>query len=193
MIDAARRIRNAARCGVLYSHHTGKQNARDETLDQYSGRGGSALADGCRMVHVMVRLTPERWTEATGHQLEEDDIGFVLARPKMTWCRPQPKIYLRRHGYVFHRHDHVGETEGAQRVNQIADDKLWQFLKDELVKGVKHTQNSLQDAKVLPQAATRQTIKRLLKDGRVTQEDLGTGGRGGAHHYLRPIDPTITT
>jgi len=193
MIEAARRIRNAAKCGVLYSHHTGKANARERTLDQYSGRGGSALADGSRMVHVMSRLEPEEWTEATGHQLEEDDTGFVLARPKMTWCPPQPQIYIRRHRYVFHLHDHIGETAGAQRINQIADDKLWQFLREELAKGVKHTQNSLEDAKVLPQAATRQAVKRLLKDGRISQEDLGTGGRGGARHYLRPIEFTITT
>jgi hypothetical protein len=193
MIDAARRIRNAARCAVMYVHHTGKQNARDRTDDQYSGRGGSALADGSRMVHVLNRLTPDEWTAATGHELEGDDAGFKLTRPKMTWCPPQPDVYIRRHGYVFHRHEHIGETAGAQRVNQIADDKVWQFLKDEFLKGVKHTQNSVEDAKVLPQAATRQAVKRLLKDGRVTKEDAGTGGRGGAHHYLRPIDPRVTT
>jgi len=33
MIDAARRIRNTVRCAVLYVHHTGKANAREETLD----------------------------------------------------------------------------------------------------------------------------------------------------------------
>lgn len=193
MIDAARRIRNAANCGVIYVHHTGKQNAREETLDQYSGRGGSALADGSRMVHILQRLSPERWTEATGHQLEGEDAGFVLARPKMTWCPPQPHIYIRRHGYIFHRHDHIGETAGAQRVNQIADDKLWQFLRDEFVKGVKHTQNSVENAKVLTQKATRLSVKRLLENGRVAREENGNGGKGGAHHYLRPIDPIVTT
>ncbi len=130
MIDAARRIRNAVKCGVIYVHHTGKANARDRTLDQYSGRGGSALADGSRMVHVLCRLTPDEWTEATGYMLEGDDAGFLLARPKITWCPPQPDIYLMRRGYVFTRFDHISETAGAMRVNEIADDKVWQFLKD---------------------------------------------------------------
>lgn len=188
MIDAARRIRNAVKCGVIYVHHTGKANARDRTLDQYSGRGGSALADGSRMVHVLCRLTPDEWTEATGYMLEGDEAGFLLARPKMTWCPPQPDIYIMRRGYVFTRFDHIGETAGAMRVNQIADDKVWQFLKDEYLNGIKHTQNSVEDAKVLPQKATRQAVKRLLKDQRLASEDLGTGGRGGARHFLRPMD-----
>lgn len=116
LIDAARRIKNELRCGVLYVHHTGKANAREASLDQYSGRGGSALADGARMVHVLQRLDPEAWTEATGDTLEGEDSGFVLARPKMTWCPPQPNIYLKRHGYGFIRFDRVDDTEGASMV-----------------------------------------------------------------------------
>lgn len=113
LIDAARRIKNELRCAVLYVHHTGKANARDASLDQYSGRGGSALADGARMVHVLQRLDHEAWTEATGDELTDDDSGFVLARPKMTWCRPQPHIYLKRRGYVFERFDAVAATGGT--------------------------------------------------------------------------------
>lgn len=193
MIDAARRIRNVARCAVIYVHHTGKENARNKTTDQYSGRGGSALADGSRMMHVLQRVTPNDWTTATGDILYGDDAGFVLARPKMTWCPPQPDIYLKRHRYIFTRYDHIGETAGAQRVNQINDNKVWLFLKDEWLRGKRHTQNSLEDAKVLPQKATRQTVQRLLKDGRLSRDDAGSGGRGGAHHFLRPNEPSPTT
>jgi regulatory protein RepA len=189
LIDAARRIRNAARCAVLYVHHTGKENARAKTTDQYSGRGGSALADGSRMVHVLQRLSDDEWTTATGDVLNGDDAGFVLARPKMTWCPPQPDVFLKRRGYLFQRYDGLGQSAGAMRVNQLQDDKIWQFLRDQFASGVKHTQNSLEDAQLMPQKATRQAVKRLLKDGRINKEDLGTGGRGGAHHYLRPIDP----
>jgi len=193
MIDAARRIRNTVRCAVIYVHHTGKENARNKTTDQYSGRGGSALADGSRMVHVLQRVTPDEWTSATGDVLEGEDAGFVFARPKMTWCPPQPDIYLKRHLYTFERYDHIGESAGAQRVNQLADDKVWQFLKDEWLAGRRHTQNTLESAKVLPQKATRQAVQRLLAQGRITKEDAGTGGRGGAHHFLRPIELPMTT
>lgn len=193
MIDAARRIRNTVRCAVIYVHHTGKENARNKTTDQYSGRGGSALADGSRMVHVLQRVTPDEWTSATGDVLEGEDAGFVLARPKMTWCAPQPDIYLKRHLYTFLRYDHIGETAGAQRINQIADDKVWQFLKDEWLAGRRHTQNTLETAKVLPQKATRQAVQRLLAQLRLGKEDAGTGGRGGAHHFLRPHELPMTT
>jgi RecA-family ATPase len=145
------------------------------------------------MVHVLQRLSPEKWTEATGDVLEGDDSGFVFARPKMTWCPPQPRIYLKRHLYTFERYDHIGETAGATRVNQIADDRVWLFLRDEFAKGIRHTQNSVEDSKVLPQKATRQAVQRLLKDGRVSKDELGNGGRGGARHYLRPIELPITT
>lgn len=193
MIDAARRIRNTARCAVIYVHHTGKENARNGTTDQYSGRGGSALADGSRMVHVLKRVTNDEWAQATGDVLGEEDAGFLLARPKMTWCPPQPDIYLKRQGYTFTHFDHIGETEGVKRVNQLADDKVWEFLRDEWRRGAKHTQNTLVSARVLPQKATRDTVARLLNAGRLQREDSGTGGRGGAHHHLRPVEPIMTT
>jgi RecA-family ATPase len=192
MIDAARRIRNGARCGVILVHHTGKENARNRTRDQYSGRGGSALADGSRMVHVLQRLTPEEWTEATGDVLEGEDSGFVLARPKMTWCAPQPDIYLKRHRYCFYRLEGLEATHGASAVTRINADKLHQFLKDEYAKGTRHTGRTLEAAKLLPQRATREALHRLVADGRVANEDAG-GGRGGARTYLRPIDLPITT
>lgn len=192
LIDAARRIRNAVHCAVIYVHHTGKENARNRTTDQYSGRGGSALSDGARMIHVLQRLDPEDWTKATGDLLQESESGFILARPKMTWCRPQPDIYLKRRSYTFHRHDHIAETDGAQRVNQIAEDKVWKFIADEWQAGRRHTQNTVQDARVLPQQATRKTVARLLAQGRLSKEDAG-GGRGGAHHFLRPCEVQKTT
>jgi len=53
IITAARRIVRGLGCCVRLVHHIGKGNARERTLDQYSGRGGSALADGARMVAVL--------------------------------------------------------------------------------------------------------------------------------------------
>src|SRR5262249_12797124 len=48
LIEAARLIQREAGGGLLYVHHTGKTNAREATIDQYTGRGGSAFADGSR-------------------------------------------------------------------------------------------------------------------------------------------------
>ena len=46
LIEAGRLIRNEVGCGVLYVHHTGKGGSRKDeaSMDQYDGRGGSALA-----------------------------------------------------------------------------------------------------------------------------------------------------
>lgn len=192
MIDAARRIRNTVHCAVLYVHHTGKMNAREKTTDQYSGRGGSALADGARMVHVLQRLDTGEWTTATGDTLGPQDSGFVLARSKMTWCEPQPDVYLKRRGYIFERIASVDPSEGAGAITRQNAEKVHQFLKDEFLKGSKHTGRTLQEMKLLPRTAMRAAIERLMTDGRVVSEAVTTG-RGGARTFLRPVDHAVTT
>ena len=103
LIVAGRMIRNAiADCAVMYIHHTGKANARDKTLDQYSGRGGSALSDGSRMVQVIQSLNPDEWREATGDALDVGGSGFVLSRPKLSYAPAQDTLYIKRVGWEFH-------------------------------------------------------------------------------------------
>lgn len=188
LIDAARRIKNELRCAVLYVHHTGKANARDASLDQYSGRGGSALADGARMVHVLQRLDHEAWTEATGDELTDDDSGFVLARPKMTWCRPQPHIYLKRRGYVFERFDAVAATEGAGAVIDRGAEKIFQFLREEYLQGKKYSQNDLMHLKLMSNGRLWAAVSRLKADNRLMDEKITTTGQGGARQFLRPME-----
>lgn len=188
MIDAGRRIRNAIGCGVLFVHHTGKENARSRTTDQYSGRGGSALADGSRMVHVLQRLTPEEWTAATGDFLVTEESGFILSRPKMTWCPPQPDAYIKRRGYLFERFAPIEPSEGASAVVRACAEKLHLFLKEELLKGTRHTGRTVESAKLMPQKATRDALQRLIADGRLVSEPMPGGGRGGARTFLRPVD-----
>lgn len=43
---------------TLVLHHTGKAQARAEVVDQYGGRGGSALSDNCRSVLQLSVPTP---------------------------------------------------------------------------------------------------------------------------------------
>jgi regulatory protein RepA len=193
LIDAGRRIRNAARCAVMYVHHTGKANAREKTTDQYSGRGGSALADGARMVHVLQRCEAGEWASATGDTLGPQDSGFILARPKMTWCEPQQDVFIKRTGFVFERIAAIDPTEGAASMTRKNADALLQYLKDELLKGTKHSGKTLEAVSPLPQKATRQALQRLMADGALVSEKLGRSGRGGAHTYLRPIDVPMTT
>jgi RecA-family ATPase len=108
LITAGRLIRNAIPdCCIMFIHHSGKENGRNGTLDQYSGRGGSAMADGSRMVQVMKSLNIDEWREATGDTLDAGDSAFVLARPKLSYTPLQAPIYVKRVGWSF-------QTFGAQ-------------------------------------------------------------------------------
>lgn len=185
LIDAARRIRNELRCGVVYVHHTGKANARDKTLDQYSGRGGSAFADGSRMVHILQSVSSQDWLKATGDELQDGEFGFVLARPKISYATPQPHLYLKRKGHIFTRYDHSEDKTVALHANA---EKVWRFLKDEISEGRRHSGRKLEELELMPQKALRGAIAQLMDEGRLERSSMTTTGRGGSHSYLRPID-----
>lgn len=190
LIEAARRIRNETTAAVIYIHHTGKVNGRERSRDQYSGRGGSALADGCRMVHVLQRVPPEDWTEKTGDVLEPDETGLVLSRPKMTWCPPQQDIYIKRVGYLFFQFAEIDTNNNeAEEANA---EKIWRFLIEEYEKGTTYSGRMLEALRIVtPQKAFRNALKRLKGDGRVIEEKVTTGGRGGARSFLCPIQIRI--
>lgn len=101
LIEACRVIRNQLDCCIELIHHTGKANAREKTSDQYSGRGGSALADGCRMVCVIQPADQSEWLAQTGKPLQPHETGLVMALPKMSYCKPSEPILIRRNGFLF--------------------------------------------------------------------------------------------
>lgn len=186
LIEAGRKLRNELKCAVIYVHHTGKANGREKTLDQYSGRGGSAFADGSRMVHVLQSVTSQDWLKATSDELQDGEFGFVLARPKISYATPQPHVYLKRKGHIFTRYDHIEDRTIALHSEA---EKVWRFLKDELSQGLKNSRRSLQDKMDLSQGGIRSAVDRLILDGRLEDADLTTTGRrGGMRSYLRPID-----
>jgi RecA-family ATPase len=188
MIEVGRRIVKQVGCGVIFVHHTGKANARESTLDQYSGRGGSALADGSRMVFVLQPLSPDKWTEATGDVLMEGETALVFASPKLTWCPPQPHIYIKRNGFTFIHFDHSGGEEGAQAVIERNAAKILQFLREGWPKDERHTAKTLEATKVVkPRDALRQAVEHLVVQGKVVEEPLNIG-HGRPKKLLRPVD-----
>jgi regulatory protein RepA len=187
LIEAGRYLRNALKCGVIFIHHTGKSNARDGTEDQYSGRGGSALADGSRMVGVIRRLTPTDWFKETGVELKAGESGLVLARPKMSYAPPQPRIHLRRTSYRFEKIEPISRSS---EINLEANaDKVWRHLLAEFAAGRRHSKSSLEDSDTgLTRNALRAALARLHSEGRTSERDMPDAGRGGRHKYLHPID-----
>ncbi|MCV4187265.1 hypothetical protein [Pseudomonas aeruginosa] len=115
--------------------------------------------------------------------------GVALARYRSRpQPPPQPNIYLKRQHYLFERFYPVESTEGAGLVIDRDADKVFQFVKDEYLKGKKHSQNTLIQSKLLSQARVRAAVERLKADNRLIDEKITTGGQGGSRSFLRPME-----
>lgn len=181
IIEAFRIIRNRLDCCVEGIHHTGKANARDKTTDQYSGRGGSALADGSRMVRVLNPLSPAEWLQATGTTLARDESGLVMSLPKLSYCTPQEAIYIRRRGYLFESvtvNKRSPEQESAAITEQV-----FRFLCDQYAQGRHYSKSDL-DSQTETLSLTRGQIRaactELKVSGRVLYHEVK--GKGGSHY-----------
>ena len=186
LIEAARRIRNEAICAVMFVHHTGKQSARLQTTDQYAGRGGSAFADGSRMVHVLQPLDSGEWLKATGDTLQERETGLIFARPKISHAPPQQPIYLKRIGHLFVQYGISEDKNAALTANS---EMVLELIKSEIADGRLPTGRSLDALQSgLKQRELRSAIEWLRTSGRVI-DARNAKGRGGVRSYLKPTDP----
>lgn len=180
LIDAARIIKARLGCCVEYIHHSGKANARDKALDQYAGRGGSALPDGSRMVAVLQPLDAAEWLKETGSPLLPDESGLVMALPKLSYAPPQSPIYIRRRGYAFH-HQRATPTNPAESAERRID-ALWQFMCEEYDAARRHTGNTLEactEALGMSRQQVRDAVATLKTRGRIVMSGRPTAP--GAH------------
>lgn len=185
LVEAARRIRSELNCCVRYVHHTGKQNARDKAVDQYAGRGGSALPDGARMVAVLQPLTPKEWSAATGKSLEERETGMLLVRPKLSYCPPASDILIARNGYAF---SHTTRAKHDPDAKLRADcERIVDVLVAGLDKGTRHTQRSLEALNLMTRVDLRDAVSLLVAEGRVQYAPVPDRQKGGRNTYLQPI------
>lgn len=181
LIEAFRIIRNRLDCCVEGIHHTGKANARDKSTDQYSGRGGSALADGARMVAVLNTLTPSEWLQATGTSLGADESGLVMSLAKLSYCTPQEAIYIRRRGYLFESVT-VSKRTTEQESAAIAE-QVFRFLCDQHAQGRQYSKADLDnqtDTLNLTRGQIRAACTELKVSGRVMYHEVK--GKGGSHY-----------
>jgi RecA-family ATPase len=186
LVEAARKLRRALNCCVRYVHHSGKQNARDRAVDQYAGRGGSAFADGARMVAVLQTMTATEWLEATGHQLEDGDTGLRLARPKISYAPPAGDIFILRSGYAFHRVEST--SNGSSVLIESNANMIWRLLASELEQGRRHSKNSLETVSDLRRADMRRAVSWLEASGRIDIRNIpNRSSNRGASRYLHPV------
>lgn len=181
LIEAFRILRNRLNCCVEGIHHSGKANAREKSLDQYAGRGGSALSDGCRMVAVMQPLTPAEWYAATGTKLDAGESGIVMALPKLSYSKPQEPIFIRRTGYRFQK-EAVMKRSPEQRADAITE-QVMQFIRHEFEQGRKYATADLENSKDrmnLSRAQIRSAITALKVSGRIVYHAVR--GKAGSHY-----------
>ena len=188
VVTACRRIVRGLNCCVRMIHHTGQSNARNGAIDQYSGRGGTAFPDGARMVTILANATRVNLQKPDGFELQPGESGFVMSRSKLSYCPPQPKIWVRRSGWKF---DYFLETpRDGDAVRKMDAEKVVEFLADELPHGRRYTARSLEDTgkTKMPRARLRAALATLETAGQVEERDLPQDQRRGKRKtYLHPI------
>ena len=189
IVTACRRIIRGLNCCVRLIHHSGQSNAREGAIDQYAGRGGTALPDGARMVTILASANRVKLARPEGFDLQPGESGFVMARAKLSYAPPQPNIWIRRRGWTF---EYVIETpRNAEAVRDHDADKVAKFLTEEFHHGRRYTANTLeQSGKTgLSRSRLRAALATLETNGRVTPRDLPLELRqGGRKVYLHPLN-----
>jgi RecA-family ATPase len=190
IVTACRRIIRGLQCAVRLVHHTGKANARAGAIDQYAGRGGTALPDGARMVTTMVNAGDVNQRRPDGFEIGPDDAGILMSRPKISYASPQPNIWIRRRGWTFEWAIETRETAEARTAADAT--AVAAFLADELIHGRRYTANTLElsGKTKLPRARLRAALATLETSGRLEERALPAEERHGKRKtYLHHRQP----
>ena len=185
IVTACRRIMRGLGCCVRLIHHSGKANARAGAIDQYAARGGTALPDGCRMVTILSSVNGDNGHSAAnppdGWDLVPGESGFILARAKLSYCPPQPNLWIRRRGYAFSYF--VEQPRDAEAVLDRNAEKVASFLADELTHGRRYTARSLEAMAAgslkMTRISLRSALASLEASGRLEERELPTDQRRG--------------
>lgn len=185
VVTACRRIIRGLNCCVQLIHHSGQSNARNGAIDQYAGRGGTALPDGSRMVTSLANANRTNLARPEGFDLQPGESGVVMARSKLSYAPPQPNIWIRRRGWTFDYF--IEEPRNSDAVRDHDADKVAEFLTEEFHHGRRYTARSLEDSGrlKLPRARLRAALAMLEAAGRLDERELPTDQRRGRKkHYL---------
>jgi RecA-family ATPase len=172
LIEACRILRGALDACVELIHHTGKSNARDKSEDQYTGRGGSALPDGSRMVTVLHRYSEKDWAEATRIPLSEGEYGLIMHLPKLSYAPPQETpICIIRHGFSYKMVSKPHEPSEEQKAKERMD-QLMRFIESSAAQGLFYSKADLEtkaESLGLGRNQMRAAVADLRARGRVVE------------------------
>jgi putative DNA primase/helicase len=192
LITAARRIVRGLECCVRLIHHVGKANARDKSLDQYTGRGGSALADGARMVAVLQPWDGnQKEPLPPGCTVGPDTSVTALARPKLSYAPPnQPLIFIQRKGWRFEHFAESPKQGNAERQTANAK-RLETFLVSEVGRSRCHSKKTLETIcgnLAMSRNEMRTALTELELGGRVQNIELPKSlQKGGKKFFICPV------
>ena len=193
LVTAARRIIRGLNCCVRYVHHTGQANAREKNLDQYSGRGGSAMPDGSRMTCVLMPWDADdtKRKPPPGCKPDKRSSITILARAKLSYSKPNlPLIWIKRTGFRFEHYVEFAVTPEQRASAQV--EQLFRFLTHELTQDRRYTRRQLDDVTNtigMTRAELRAALTALQVDHRVIDEELPKEDRQGSRKtYLQPVN-----
>ena len=196
LVEAGRKICTALGCCVRFIHHTGQDVARAKIVDQYAGRGGTALPDGCRMVSILKTydpLTDKKCRPPAGCTVSPDSAIFSLHRPKLSYSPPNlPTIWIRRTGYAFEYFTEYQPSD-EQKASALKA-QIVALLKSKEQSEIYLTKSSLAEGYLenfeCTKAGLKTAIVQLLSEGRLFNKPVPAGRRhGGLQEHLSPTAP----
>ncbi|HLX30769.1 MAG TPA: AAA family ATPase [Casimicrobiaceae bacterium] len=186
LIEAARRIRRELECCVRFTHHSGKNNAREKATDQYATRGGSALSDGARMVSILHPLAGDEWAKAAGSPLLTGETGMLLARPKLSYRPPAPDLLISRKGYAFACVTRFEQSKAEQLEGSCA--QILRAIEHDVALGRYPTKHSLEALGLgRTRAEVRDAVEMLLSRQQIEHVPVPGNPQRGARTFLRPV------
>ena len=186
MVEAGRRIVRGLGSCLRYTHHVGQEASRAFIKDQFAGRGGTALPNGCRIIHILQPMNAKEWMERTGEPLAPNENAISLSRPKLSYCPPQDEIFIRRSGYRFEALERAPDDPTAKVKRDAAT--VYDFLLKQHIGGERLTQNALFASDLgLSKNRIKGAMARLFDRGEVVSKKIDPPPTNGAREFLFPI------
>ena len=161
LVMAARKMVKELQACVRYIHHTGKAGAdKERSQTQYSGRGGSAFADGCRMVTGLSEASDNDIPSGV-NQLGAGATFIRYTRHKLTYAARQPDIIVIRKGYEF-SYSVVGGSNQHDKDQAIQRQLLNWIYHADRTKGLLITSKVIEDSYLGELKITRQQYRAAI-------------------------------